>query len=944
MHTNFLKTLFVLVTFMCSSTSIWAFDFANAACIEEEVEAPQRLQAIAPMPMNTRQGDVNIDGAVNINDVTDLIYMLLNDFITNSSSADVNQDGLVNIVDVTDLIYMLLTEETAYNYGKALYDLNEIYTSMRTAGWSTTGNTHQCFGISAYNLMAEVMGDDMIMGSQGSGWFWFDATYNVKLRYTNTTWRSYDLWTAYYTWIANANYILEAMRTTNAQASQANYVKGQAYAIRAYSYFMLAQSFARTYKGHESDPCVPICTATVFNGSTSATRSTVAEVYAQIDSDIAQAITLLNGTTQQIPSHMGYAVALGLKARIALVKEDWSTALNSASAAINASGKTILEVGDFAGLNDATAGNVMWGVQIPADGVGMYASLWAHMSYNQAYGQRSPKEISKWLYNKMSATDSRQAWWTNDYGLAAPLQTKFEVKEGTEWEGDYIWMRVEEMYLTAAEAACRLGSNTTAKNYLNTLMSKRDPNYTCNKTGTALGALTTDETGSLLEEILIQRRIELWGEDGRIYTIRRLRQGFERTTENGWPTGLLLQNHSVKNPESYAWVLTIPTSEFYNYYSRLILAADQNPLGDTYEEPLDVERMPQHLTFTNAEYRFELGPTDTENLTIRVMRSSTSSKPYYALIRLQEYSYISPKWYYVTFEPNQLSCDITIPFDANSYTMGHHDFTLSLTDLEVSAANSSQMTSTRIVFDILNYGAEGQHISFATANQFVTSYDDGYQEVPVTLTRAVNTYEYRAKMSLYYITDTIMFGGYVYATFPAGESTTTLMLAFGSTEFGDTFTRRLVLSDEDIATANPSLGEQITTTTITLEVKNPWEPAGTCTFIDYTWNNGDGDSANSIPVENYIGTNSYRIVDPLRAIYGSSYGTNFEFELNNDGSITVPEGLGTLNYWGYVFYYDSTNYPDYCYIEQNGNTYIVHHLLNNGTQLFTGRFQFTWDR
>ena len=51
---------------------------------------------------------------------------------------------------------------------KALIPLNGIYRSMYTAGWSTTSNTHQCFGISAYNLMGEVMGDDFIMGAQGS--------------------------------------------------------------------------------------------------------------------------------------------------------------------------------------------------------------------------------------------------------------------------------------------------------------------------------------------------------------------------------------------------------------------------------------------------------------------------------------------------------------------------------------------------------------------------------------------------------------------------------------------------------------------------------------------------------------------------------------------------------------------------------------------------------
>ena len=66
------------------------------------------------------------------------------------------------------------------NANSALVPLNGIYRSMYTAGWTTTDNTHQCFGISAYNLMADVMGEDLIMADQGSGWFWFDCLYNVK--------------------------------------------------------------------------------------------------------------------------------------------------------------------------------------------------------------------------------------------------------------------------------------------------------------------------------------------------------------------------------------------------------------------------------------------------------------------------------------------------------------------------------------------------------------------------------------------------------------------------------------------------------------------------------------------------------------------------------------------------------------------------------------------
>ena len=473
---------------------------------------------------------------------------------------------------------------------KALIPLNGIYRSMYSAGWSTTGNTHQCFGISAYNLMAEVMGDDLIMGAQGSGWFWFDAAYNVKTRYTSGAWRSYDLWMAYYTWIANANYIIAAEETMEGPSEDVGYVIGQAYAIRAYSYFMLAQTFARNYN-FSNDPCVPIYNEPTMTTTTGQPRSTVAQVYEQIDNDINKAIELLaKSPAQRHPSHISYAVALGLKSRIALVEEKWGEALDAAQKAIAASGKSIqtIDASAFAPnkanfINSVGQGNVMWGAQIVSDQAGMYASLMTHMSGTAPYGQRAPKQISAWLYGKMSATDSRRAWWNPAQSY---LQKKFEFSNEQTWEGDYIWMRVEEMYLNAAEAACRLNQEGEAKQYLMALMSKRDANYEVNKSGTALGKLTTDETGSLLEEILIQRRIELWGEDGRIYTIRRLKQGFERPSDFGWPDGLLFsptRAEAAKDPASYMWVMTIPQVEFdgnSNMKPEPIPNGDQNPIGD----------------------------------------------------------------------------------------------------------------------------------------------------------------------------------------------------------------------------------------------------------------------------------------------------------------------------------------------------------------------------
>jgi hypothetical protein len=274
-------------------------------------------------------------------------------------------------------------------------------------------------------------------------------------------------------------------------------------------------------------------------------------------------------------------VACGLQARIALTTEDWNTAKTAAKEAISSSGCSIQSATDIAGLNDRTKKDVMWGAEIIADQAGIYASFFMHMDKSMGgYGASAQKLINKNLYDKMGENDQRRAWWdTTD--AKGYQQVKFLFSDQSTYLGDYIWMRVEEMYLIAAEAECRLGDETSAKADLMALMSKRDPDYSCEDlTGTALGTLTSDETGSLLEAIITQRRIELWGEAGRIYDIRRLKQGFRRTVEMGWPENALLTGRPSEDPESYMWVLTIPQSEFDGNVN-MDGDKDQNPTGDT---------------------------------------------------------------------------------------------------------------------------------------------------------------------------------------------------------------------------------------------------------------------------------------------------------------------------------------------------------------------------
>ena len=812
--------MFLLVALLCLTATVTAQDLATLAKFNEDPSAPMLRAGNVPMQM--RQGDVNADGHVNMDDLTELINVLLTS--NACPNGDVDDSGEIGMDDLTELINMMLTGNgSSYLAASAQSSLDDIYYSMHLFGWTSSGSSHQSFGITSYNLMAELMGDDMILSRRGYGWFWQDAAYEAKSYYNSASGRSIDLWTAYYTWIADANYILATADDLTGTADEKNYVLGQAYAIRAYSYFMLAQTFARTYKGHESDPCVPLFGGTYFTASTGQPRSTVAQVYAQIDADINQAITLLNGTTQQSPSHIGYAVAQGLKSRIALVEENWSNAYSAAQKAISFSGKSVQNVSDFMGMNDVSAGNVMWGADIPADELLGYASLFGHLSTSrETYGTSAPKQITKWLYYKMSATDTRLTWWdpNSPYSSGGYAQMKFDFADPALKTGDYIYMRIEEMYLNAAEAACRLGLNSTAQARLMSVMSKRDPNYTCTKTGAELGALTTDSTGSLLEEVLIQRRLELWGEDGRIYTIRRLRQGFERSTDYGWPSDLS-SGHTWNDPECYAWVLTIPQSEF-NGNSQMDLVTDQNPLGD-------YPGAGQHISFTD-----ELTTATTANIAKSVQLTLTraiTTGAYQARIIKTEGDANFGNSFSVNFADGQASATVNVVVDDMEL---NHDYyaVYSLSPMDAATADPAlgeQITSTRIDVHCVNGDPAGQNISFEYSTEQVTV-QSSLVSVPITLTRAITAGEYRAHVIKVSGDEEIELEESA-VTFSNGNNRAHVYLWVDNMEKGHSYTCTIRLSDADIATADPNIGGQITEMVVTITRSGEdWVTIGYCTF------------------------------------------------------------------------------------------------------------------
>src|SRR6056297_2492532 len=216
---------------------------------------------------------------------------------------------------------------------KANVALNGIYRAMYVADeWSGRWADEE-FGVTAFTLTYDLMGEDMVQNEEGSGWFFYDYVYNVKADYTGKDGRPYSVWYFYYTVISNANAIIAAQDGMTGAPSEINSLIGQAYALRAYSYFSLIRFYQQTYKGNENAPGVPVYTEPTTNASEGQPRGTVADVYSQIDADIEQALQLLNpdvAAPRNHPSHIDYYVANGLKANIALEKNDWSTAETAA--------------------------------------------------------------------------------------------------------------------------------------------------------------------------------------------------------------------------------------------------------------------------------------------------------------------------------------------------------------------------------------------------------------------------------------------------------------------------------------------------------------------------------------------------------------------------------------------------------------------------------------
>ena len=183
----------------------------------------------------------------------------------------------------------------------------------------------------------------------------------------------------------------------------------------------------------------------------------------------------------------------------------------------------------------------------------------------------------------MTDADERRAWAT--LPAESPLvaddsdfkdaeihwQTKFGYQNASTGVADIINLRAEEMLLTLAECKCRAEDYDGARSLLQELYDKRysEPRDISGLANSASVSLDTHaQPQTLLDEILLQRRIELWCEGmGRTPDLRRLNLAYTRTETQ--PSAV------SKKTNDPSFILAIPQKEF-DTNSALDLSKDQN--------------------------------------------------------------------------------------------------------------------------------------------------------------------------------------------------------------------------------------------------------------------------------------------------------------------------------------------------------------------------------
>ena len=473
--------------------------------------------------------------------------------------------ALTGCIDETYPMGSTATEEQVQQSPAATEALVMGIPAKSISLWSE--DWHSFFGIPAHMIVRDNLTGDYCQNGDGIGYGWHFAYWAQNKAMDENKLKTQFTWNYHYALLLSINQVVGAVDPANATDAQLGY-RAAALGYRAMVYLDMARMYEflpndKFTTNAEGADIVGLTVPWVTDKTTPAEATNNPRVpHAEMSNLILADLDEAEQNIGFLPSTQGgtlpdKACIYGLKARLYMWNEDYANAEKYARLAIEASPvKPYTEARALSVTNGYnTASDFMWCGQQTAESRSVTSGIINFVSWvsNQTlFGYSGPGAalyicIDKKMYERISDTDWRKKQWLAPAG--SPLRAtatvpavegdnllsyypdytslKFRPAEGnaedhkTGAASAVPYMRVEEMYFIEAEAAAHQDV-TRGQQLINQFMKQhRDPAYNC----------TLGDKDALVEEIVFQKRVELWGEGQTFFDIKRLNMSVTRGYE-----------------------------------------------------------------------------------------------------------------------------------------------------------------------------------------------------------------------------------------------------------------------------------------------------------------------------------------------------------------------------------------------------------------------------
>lgn len=350
-------------------------------------------------------------------------------------------------------------------------------------------------------------------------------------------------WANAYIAIDRINRVLAAIENIEPQNSEEaelqNRIEGEMLALRAYLHFDLYRIYV-DYDAPGEALAVPYMTESVIS---SPARDTKSDFFVFLQSDIEAARSLLAPFGFYSNLRMNLHALNGLEARVALYQKDWARAIERSTDVIDAVSLTSLE--NYPNLwDDSLQGEVIFKLRRTSGTIDLTersgnADIFFYLSNELASLYDEEDDIRFSTFYQRNSEDQVQVF-------------KYNKRPGQKNVADIKMIRVSELYLIRAEAYAQNQNLEAAASDVDALRAQR-----------LTSTLNTSyaSTEEAVEDILVERRLELALEGHRFFDLRRANLPITRLEAD--IDGATNTDTAFLDADDFKMVYPIPQSEMF---------------------------------------------------------------------------------------------------------------------------------------------------------------------------------------------------------------------------------------------------------------------------------------------------------------------------------------------------------------------------------------------